>query len=230
MEHILQEAEACDLGRDLSGDKSTCGMALRLPLQLQGARGKAQGSGRLARGGKYSEDSGCPYPFQEGLDQGPGFPLFAPRGPSTCSVGHLHTLLNLAVLLLAQACDPSRQQASARPDELTEQQNILGATENCSQPASGCLVRGTGPRGPQRPKGLVSPSGTNRTPHPPRRAFARWPPLPYQILNPKLVKIFQPQGLPASPWESLRDRRTETLHEVFIVPARAAPRLVMKGL
>ena len=49
---------------------------------------------------------------------------------STCSVGHLHTLLNLAVLFLAQACDPSGQHASVWPDELTEQQNILVETEN----------------------------------------------------------------------------------------------------
>lgn len=57
-------------------------------------------------------------------------PLLAPRETSTCSVGHLHTLLNFAVLFLAQACDPSGQHASVRPDELTEQQNILVEMEN----------------------------------------------------------------------------------------------------
>lgn len=53
------------------------------------------------------------------------WPFVAQRVTCTCSVGHLHTLLNLEVFFLAQACDPSGQHASMRPDELTEQQNIL---------------------------------------------------------------------------------------------------------
>ena len=57
-------------------------------------------------------------------------PLLALRGTSTGSVGHLHTLLDLAVLLSAQACDPPGQHASVRPDELTEQQHILVEMEN----------------------------------------------------------------------------------------------------
>ena len=48
----------------------------------------------------------------------------------TCSVGHLHTLLNLAVLFLAQPGDPPGQHAPMWPDELTEQQNILVETED----------------------------------------------------------------------------------------------------
>lgn len=50
--------------------------------------------------------------------------------PFTCSVGHLHTLLNLAVLFLAQPGDPPGQHAPMWPDELTEQQNILVETED----------------------------------------------------------------------------------------------------
>lgn len=69
---------------------------------------------------------------------------YSPKGNSTCSVGHLHTLLNLAVLFVAQACDLPRQHASVRPDELTEQQNILEETENRSEGhLSGLLMLGS---------------------------------------------------------------------------------------
>lgn len=83
----------------------------------------------------------------------------APRGPSTCSVCHLHTLLNLAVLFLAQARDPSRQHAPTRPDELTEQQNILGERANCRESAGGCLTQGARACGLQ---GRLSYPGTPR--------------------------------------------------------------------
>lgn len=61
----------------------------------------------------------------------------------TCSVGHLHTLLNLEVLFLAQACDPAGQHAAVRPEELTEQQDVLVAVFVLQvPPADGALARG----------------------------------------------------------------------------------------
>lgn len=63
----------------------------------------------------------------------------------TCPVGHLHTLLNFEVLLLAQACDSSGQHAPVWPDELAEQQNILVVILVLQVPAAdGALTSGVG--------------------------------------------------------------------------------------
>ena len=110
-------------------------MVSALPLQLWGTEQKAQGGGRLALGGEYNEVSGHTPLFQEGLEDAEGVmvptaPAPSARRPFTCSVGHLHTLLNLAVLFLAQPGDPPGQHAPMWPDELTEQQNILVETED----------------------------------------------------------------------------------------------------
>lgn len=59
----------------------------------------------------------------------PSLAPLSPGGPSTCTVGHLHTLLNLAVLLLAQAGDLTGQHTPMGPNELTEQQNVLAQTQ-----------------------------------------------------------------------------------------------------
>lgn len=70
-EQILQEAEACDLATDLSGgrEEHIRRWSPKLPLQLLGAIGNAQGGGRLVLG-EYNEDSGCAFFFQEGLQYG----------------------------------------------------------------------------------------------------------------------------------------------------------------
>lgn len=109
------------------------------------AGGKAQGGGRLAQAGACHEASpGGAGPWGswrvEVVPTAP-FPL-SPEGPSTCPVGHLHTLLNFEVLLLAQACDSSGQHAPVWPDELAEQQNILVVTENRRGESSGGTARG----------------------------------------------------------------------------------------
>lgn len=45
-------------------------------------------------------------------------------GEKTCSMRHLHTDGDLAVLLGTETSDSTRQHSSIRPDELTEQQDI----------------------------------------------------------------------------------------------------------
>lgn len=84
------------------------------------------------------------------------WPLLVPRGTSTCSVGHLHTLLNLEVLFLAQACDPAGQHATVRPEELTEQQDILVEMENRRRGSAGWTLDGGEP-------GHVTARGGRRT-------------------------------------------------------------------
>lgn len=60
--------------------------------------------------------------WEEELESPP--PLLA-LGTVTCSMSHLHALLDFSVFLPAQARDTAGQHASMRPDELTEQQDIL---------------------------------------------------------------------------------------------------------
>lgn len=59
-------------------------------------------------------------------------------------MGHLHTLLYLAVLFLAQPSDAPGQHAPMWPDELTEQQNILVETETGEEDrVDGCRLPGS---------------------------------------------------------------------------------------
>lgn len=66
-------------------------------------------------------------------------------------MGHLHTLLYLAVLFLAQPGDPPGQHAPMWPDELTEQQNILAEAEDRRGGSCGRVLaaREPGPSGLQ---------------------------------------------------------------------------------
>lgn len=70
----------------------------------------------------------------------------------TCPVCHLHTLLDLEMLLPAQARDAPGQHAAVGPDELTEQQNILAGEKTGHEGSEGGYLVGGGkgdsPRGP----------------------------------------------------------------------------------
>lgn len=74
------------------------------------------------------------------LEEEPASPPPLALGAVTCSMSHLHALLDFSVFIPAQACDAPGQHASMRPDELTEQQHVLVKTKNRSVGRLGLLV------------------------------------------------------------------------------------------